>query len=491
MKFIALLLFLGAAYCSDVIELTDSNFKEKTKDKDILLIEFFAPWCGHCKKLAPEYELAATALSKNDPPISIAKCDCVGEGKESCSKYGVSGYPTLKIFRNGEFSQEYDGPRDSSGITSYMKKNAGPSSIELKDHDHLDKKLSNAEEIVIVGYFSGDGALKDRFLKAADQKRNDFNFAHTTDSAILEKAEHSDEIVLYRPKHLHAKFEDPKVVLGNKDASTFDITEFMTKNQAGLVAQITPDTESAFKKPLVCVYYKVDWKRNLKGTRYWRNRVARVAKKFVDEITFTIAAKSSYQNKMPDYGFEADSDDVNAVVFNEKGKVFKMADKFSVDALEKFVNDFKDGKLKAYVKSEPVPETNDGPVKVVVGENFDEIVNDEHKDVLIEFYAPWCGHCKSLEPKYNELGEKLKSAGVTDVVIAKMDATANDSPPEYQVQGFPTIYWSPIGHKGSPRKYEGGREVADFIDFIKKEATNPVSIPEKSKSKKKKSKEEL
>lgn len=50
------------------------------------------------------------------------------------------------------------------------------------------------------------------------------------------------------------------------------------------------------------------------------------------------------------------------------------------------------------------------PIKhyqVVVAENFDEIVNAEDKDVLIEFYAPWCGHCKNLEPKYKELGEKV------------------------------------------------------------------------------------
>ena len=48
-------------------------------------------------------------------------------------------------------------------------------------------------------------------------------------------------------------------------------------------------------------------------------------------------------------------------------------------------------------------------LQVVVGETFKEIVNDPTKDVLIEFYAPWCGHCKSLEPKYNELGEKVST----------------------------------------------------------------------------------
>ncbi|XP_057303174.1 uncharacterized protein LOC130640669, partial [Hydractinia symbiolongicarpus] len=72
--------------------------------------------------------------------------------------------------------------------------------------------------------------------------------------------------------------------------------------------------------------------------------------------------------------------------------------------------------------------------QVVVGKNFNEIVNDPIKDVLIEFYAPWCGHCKSLEPKFNELGEKFKN--IKDVVIAKMNATANDVPQPFEVSGY-------------------------------------------------------
>uniref|UniRef100_A0A0M3JC03 protein disulfide-isomerase n=1 Tax=Anisakis simplex TaxID=6269 RepID=A0A0M3JC03_ANISI len=89
------------------------------------------------------------------------------------------------------------------------------------------------------------------------------------------------------------------------------------------------------------------------------------------------------------------------------------------------------GKIEPYMKSEPIPESQ-GDVKVVVARSFKEMVMDVKKDVLIEFYAPWCGHCKALAPKYDELGEKLAKE---DVVIAKMDATANDVPPLFEVRG--------------------------------------------------------
>ena len=63
---------------------------------------FYAPWCGHCKRMKPEFEKAASILEGNDPPVHLVKVDCTESGKDTCGKFEVRGYPTLKIFRGGE-----------------------------------------------------------------------------------------------------------------------------------------------------------------------------------------------------------------------------------------------------------------------------------------------------------------------------------------------------------------------------------------------------
>ena len=116
-----------------------------------------------------------------------------------------------------------------------------------------------------------------------------------------------------------------------------------------------------------------------------------------------------------------------------------------------------------------MPKKSSSPVTVVVGQTFEKIVLDKKKDVLIELYAPWCGHCKSLEPIYKDLAKKLKNE--KNLVIAKMDATANDSPTNYPSSGYPTIFFAPSNKKDSPISYSGERTLDGMMQFLKEHAT--------------------
>lgn len=88
------------------------------------------------------------------------------------------------------------------------------------------------------------------------------------------------------------------------------------------------------------------------------------------------------------------------------------------------MDSFVAGTLSRYMKTEEIPATNDEPVKIIVGKNFKDLVVNNDADVLVEFYAPWCGHCKQLAPIYDTLAKKLLVN--SKIVIAKCDSTANE-----------------------------------------------------------------
>ncbi|CAM9595502.1 unnamed protein product [Ectocarpus sp. 12 AP-2014] len=104
---------------SEVTVLTKANFQEFVAG-EFAVVEFYAPWCGHCKKLFPEYTKASKMLKEIDPTIKLGKLDMDDpKTKAVGSKFGVKGFPTLKIFRNGK-PEDYTGPRDAEGIVKFL-----------------------------------------------------------------------------------------------------------------------------------------------------------------------------------------------------------------------------------------------------------------------------------------------------------------------------------------------------------------------------------
>ncbi|KAH9786672.1 protein disulfide-isomerase like 2-1 [Citrus sinensis] len=233
-----LTLFFVSALADDVVVLTEDNFEKEVGQDRGALVEFYAPWCGHCKKLAPEYEKLGASFKKAKS-VLIGKVDC-DEHKSLCSKYGVQGYPTIQWFPKGSLEpKKYEGPRSTEALAEYVN--------------------------------------------------------------------------------------------------------------------------------------------------------------------------------------------------NEGGTNVKIA---------------------------AVPSN----VVVLTADNFDEIVLDKSKDVLVEFYAPWCGHCKNLAPTYEKVAAAF--ALEDDVVVANLDADKyKDLAEKYGVSGFPTLKFFPKGNKDG-EEYGGGRDLEDFVSFI-------------------------
>lgn len=134
----------------------------------------------------------------------------------------------------------------------------------------------------------------------------------------------------------------------------------------------------------------------------------------------------------------------------------------TIDNIGTFVQDVLDGKIKQHLKSEAPVDNTGKDVHVVVGENFNEIVKDPTKDVLVKFYAPWCGHCKKLAPIWDELGAHYKDQ--KDLLIAKFDATANEAE-GVEIRGYPTLMFYPKDNKEGV-DYGGERELQNFKDWL-------------------------
>ncbi|XP_048830828.1 protein disulfide-isomerase A6 [Brienomyrus brachyistius] len=146
----------GSGSKKDVVELTDDNFDQLVLDgEEVWLVEFFAPWCGHCKNLEPEWAAAATDIREQTKgKVRLGAVDAtVHQGLSS--RYGVRGFPTIKIFRKGEEPEDYSGGRSRSDIVSraldlYSDNSPPPELLEIISEDTLKKTCEDYQLCIIA-----------------------------------------------------------------------------------------------------------------------------------------------------------------------------------------------------------------------------------------------------------------------------------------------------------------------------------------------------
>ena len=144
---------------SEVIDLIPSNFDKFTMKGQPALVEFFAPWCGHCKNLAPVWEELAQHFAPKKDKITIAKVDADSE-KELGKRFGIQGFPTIKYFDGkSEQPEDYNGGRDIDSLTKFVedktgvkgkKKTAAPSQVEMLNDETFKAQVGSDKDILVA-----------------------------------------------------------------------------------------------------------------------------------------------------------------------------------------------------------------------------------------------------------------------------------------------------------------------------------------------------
>ncbi|XP_073291808.1 protein disulfide isomerase-like 1-4 [Primulina huaijiensis] len=451
----------------DVFVLTDGNFTDFVEENKYVMVEFYAPWCGHCKAMAPEYAAAATELKAVD--VKLAKVDATLEN-ELAEKYEVQGFPTVYFFVDGEH-KTYSGQRSKEAIVNWIKKKTGPGISNITTSEEAERILTS-ENKVVLGFLDTLVGPESQELAAASKLDDDVNFYQTSNLNVA-KMFHLEADVK-RPALVLLKNEAEKVTHFDGQFQKSAIAEFVSANKLPLVTIFSRESaslifESQIKKQLLLFSSSKDSKKVIPIFE-------EAAKLFKGKIIFVSVEVDNEETGKPVanyFGVTGDSPKVLGYTVDDARK-YVLDEEFTFENIKAFGQSFFDDKLKPFFKSDPIPENNDGDVKVVVGNNFDDIVLDESKDVLLEIYAPWCGHCQALEPTYNKLAKHLH--GVESLVVAKMDGTTNEHH-KAKSDGFPTILFFPAGKKSlDPIPVETERTVVSLYKFLKKHASIPFKL---------------
>jgi len=451
----------------EVLVLTTSNFEGAIADNEFILVEFYAPWCGHCKSLAPEYAKAAKELKEEGSSIKLAKVDATAE-TELGEKFQVRGYPTLKFFKNGT-PVEYTGGRVAPDIKNWLIKKTGPPAADLKTIDEAN--ALKEKEVVVIGFFKDqESDAAKEFLKVASAL-DDMPFGITSDSDVFaDNKVEKDGVVLFK------QFDEGRNDFDG-EMTEEAIRTFVGSNRMPLVIEFTQESAQKIfggevKNHILLFLKKEGNEETLKG-------FGEAAADFKGKILFIYLDTDNEENAriMEFFGLKAEEVPAVRLITLAEDMTKYRPTELGVDTatIKQFAQDFMDGKLKPHLMSEDVPEDWDAqPVKVLVGKNFKEVAFNQEKNVFVEFYAPWCGHCKQLAPIWEELAQAYEDND--KIVIAKMDSTANEIE-EVKVGSFPTLKYFPAG-SDKVVDYNGERTLAGFKKFLDSEGKEGAGVAE-------------
>jgi len=346
---------LGAEVTKDegVSVLTVENFDEVIEGNEFVLVEFYAPWCGHCKALAPEYAKAAGILAEKESKIVLAKLDATEEGAVA-EKFEVRGYPTLKFFRNGK-ATEYGGGRTADTIVSWLEKKTGPPALALASVEEATAFVAG-KDVAVIGVFADQTTDAAKAYLAAAASIDDIPFAITSSAEVAAEHKIEGEAVL-----LLKTFDDGRAVLA-EDITEAAVAAFIAGESLPLVVDFNQETAQKIfsgdiKSHLLAF---LSAKADSHADDVAMLQTQSLAKENMGKMLFVTINTDEDDHKriLEFFGItESELPTFRAIQLGEDMAKFKPDDdKIEAENIKAFVAKFLAGELKQHLMSDEIPE---------------------------------------------------------------------------------------------------------------------------------------
>lgn len=421
----------------NVLVLNESNFDLAVSATPDMIVKFYSPKCEHCKKFAPEFSKAARELSKNNSflwaKLDISAYAILGR------RYGVSKLPTIKYLSGGSFASDYDGPFTKQGLVNWINNLGAPLRMLETPEDFV--KFDQKRDVRITGFYP---SKNDSEFRIVARTLVEAKFALVGPNFLRDfTVKSQDMIVLFRPgDRSQEKFT------GDGLYNRSQITDFIREKSVANFTEITGANVKLIFKSNFKNFFLISGAPEDPLYAELKQSTQLLLPSYSGKLKFIFnenADNKVYANIADRLGIQKKKEEPAARIFgigptpSDEWISYKLdlqLETVSTD-MQKFIDNYFEGKLPVFRKIQRTPENwSKGAVKILTAENFDSVVMDETKDVLVEFYAPWCKHCQAFDPIYNYLAQTLQKNKST--IVAKIDVTKNDLE-TVKIRGFPTI----------------------------------------------------
>lgn len=448
------------------------EFHKLLETDQVILFEFFATWCGHCKALAPILDEVAVELKKRNIPTKIVAID-VEKARDLSQEQQIQGLPTLKILRNKVLSNFEINQRTVADILTGLKKQLNPDVSKL-DAASLGS-FKEDSDLLVVGHFKDESSENAKlFHQLAATHRDSHDFGTVTDPSLIGMKNPTDsEMIVYRKS-------DSGVVRHQGKWTLEDLSEFLRSESLPLVGELTDKTFTHYiraNKSILFFFYG-DEAQKKEFTPLMQTMANEFQKSF--SFGFCDGVKNGYYAKL--LALKEKWPGVVAHDLHTQLKWVLNQDQPVEEAMfRNFLKGVVDGTLAPSYKSQENVEVKKGDLYQATANTFADVVIHNDKDVLVEFYAPWCQHCIKLESTLQDLGKKVNSE---NIIVVQFNAADNDVPmiASAEIQGYPTLKLYKAFDKTNPIDYTKERSLEGFLNFLSETAHHKKELESAARS---------